>query len=66
MTLEEKLAGHKRIKNLESQRNEKRHSLFEAQDAVDQRREEFIATIEGKLTQGTTHAPIFTLHCSLN
>ena len=34
-TLEEKLAGQKQIKTLESQRNEKRRSLFAAQDQVD-------------------------------
>ena len=50
-TLEEKLVGQKQIKALESQRNEKRRSLFEAQDKVDQQRETLIATIKGKLTQ---------------
>jgi hypothetical protein len=34
LTLEEKLAGQKQIKALESQRTQKRRSLFEAQDEV--------------------------------
>jgi adenine-specific DNA-methyltransferase len=51
LTLEEKLAGQKQIRALESQRNAKRKSLFEAQDEIDQRRERLIADIEGKLMQ---------------
>ncbi len=54
LTLEEKLAGQKQIKALESQRNSKRKSLFEAQDEIDQRRELLISEIEGKLAQKTT------------
>lgn len=53
VTLEEKLAGQKRIKALEGQRNDKRRTLFDAQDQVDKQREELIATIEGKLQQKT-------------
>ena len=64
-TLEEKLAGQKQIKTLESQRNEKRRSLFEAQDKVDQRREELIASIEGKLAQQITSTNLFTIRWAL-
>jgi adenine-specific DNA-methyltransferase len=65
LTLEEKIAGQKRIKALESQRNEKRRSLFEAQDGVDQQREELITNIEGKLTQRADLKRIFTIRWSL-
>jgi adenine-specific DNA-methyltransferase len=65
LTLEEKLAGQKQIKTLESQRNEKRRSLFEAQDRVDHQREELIANIEGKLTQRSGLTELFTLRWSL-
>jgi len=65
LTLEEKLAGQKQIKALESQRNEKRRSLFEAQDKVDQQREELIANIEGKLIQRTSLKELFTLRWCL-
>ena len=65
LTLEEKLAGQKQIKALESQRNEKRRSLFEAQDKVDQQREELIATIEGKLMQKSGLRQLFTIRWCL-
>jgi adenine-specific DNA-methyltransferase len=35
---------------LESQRNDKRRALFDAQDAVDNQRDTLIAQIEGKLS----------------
>ena len=50
-TLEEKLAGQKQIKTLEAGRNGKRRSLFDAQDEIDQRRDQLIREIEGKLDQ---------------
>ena len=65
LTLEEKLAGQKQIKALESQRNDKRRSLFEAQDKVDKQREELIATIEGKLMQACRIEPLFTIRWKL-
>ena len=66
LSLEDKLAGQKQIKALESQRNDKRRSLFDAQDKVDQQRGELIANIEGKLTQDSSAAPLFTLRWKLN
>lgn len=61
LTLEEKLAGQKQIKTLESQRNQKRRSLFEAQDEVDRQRDELIAQIEGKLQQQVNSISLFTM-----
>ena len=66
LTLEEKLSGQKDIKMLEQQRNEKRRSLFEAQDALDRQREQLIANIEGKLIQKTESAPVFTMRWTIN
>ena len=66
LTLEEKLAGQKQIKTLEAQRNQKRRSLFEAQDEVDRQREELIAVIEGKLNQTTTLQRLFVLRWNLD
>ena len=63
--LELKLAGQKLIKNLESKRNEKRRSLFEAQDRVDRQRETLIASIEGKLNQNSSIATLFTIRWNL-
>jgi adenine-specific DNA-methyltransferase len=65
LSLEEKLAGQKLVKALEAQRNEKRRSLFEAQDKVDQQREELIATIEGKLVQKIELQTLFTIRWTL-
>ncbi len=66
LTLEEKLAGQKQIKALEAQRNQKRRSLFDAQDQVDKQREELIAVIEGKLNQTTTKQSLFVLRWKLS
>jgi ERCC4-related helicase len=61
LTLEEKLAGQKQVKALESQRNQKRRSLFDAQDQVDKQREELITQIEGKLKHRTSYASLFSV-----
>ncbi|MEK6750369.1 MAG: SNF2-related protein [Pseudomonadota bacterium] len=61
LTLEEKLAGQKQIKAIEAQRNQKRRTLFDAQDQVDKQRDELITQIEGKLTQTTRTETLFTL-----
>ncbi|HSH55360.1 MAG TPA: SNF2-related protein [Candidatus Limnocylindrales bacterium] len=61
LTLEEKLAGQKQVKALEAQRNQKRRSLFDAQDQVDKQREELIEIIEGKLNQVSTMNQLFTI-----
>jgi len=61
LTLEDKLAGQKQVKTLEVQRNEKRRSLFDAQDAVDKQREDLISQIEAKLTQKSSLLSLFTI-----
>jgi adenine-specific DNA-methyltransferase len=65
LTLEDKLAGQKQIKALEGQRNTKRKSLFEAQDAIDQKREELITAIEAKLVQRSTSSHVLSLRWRL-
>ena len=65
LTLEEKLAGQKQIKAIEAQRNQKRRTLFDAQDQVDRQREELIVTIEGKLQQRVTLTSLFSLRWRL-
>ncbi|MBS4082862.1 MAG: DEAD/DEAH box helicase [Rhizobiales bacterium] len=64
-TLEDKLAGQKQIKSIEALRNEKRKSLFEAQDEIDKQRAQLIAQIEGKLEQNTNLRSLFTIRWSL-
>jgi ERCC4-related helicase len=64
-TMEEKLAGQKQVRALESQRSQRRRSLFEAQDQVDKQRDEFISVIEGKLTQSYSSKELFTIRWRL-
>jgi ERCC4-related helicase len=65
LTLEEKLAGQKQIKSLEALRNQKRRSLFDAQDEIDKHRAELIAQIERKLEQKIDVVPLFTIRWQL-
>jgi adenine-specific DNA-methyltransferase len=64
-TLEAKLAGQKQVKSLEVQRNQRRKSLFEAQDDIDRRRGELIAAMEKKLLQSVNVQPLFTVRWTL-
>ncbi len=59
--LEEKLAGQKQVKALEVQRNKKRRSLFDSQDAIDERRGKLIDDIEGKLEQKVEMEELFAI-----
>jgi superfamily II DNA/RNA helicase len=59
--LDSKVELHKRAKDIERKRNEKRRSLFEAQDEVDTRKETLISEIEARLRQKIETAEIFTL-----
>ena len=63
--LKEKLAGEKQVKVLEAQRNQKRRSLFDAQDEADRQREALIAAIEGKLQQKTELVQLFAMKWSI-
>jgi len=65
LTLEEKLAGQKQIKNLEQHRNTKRRSLFDAQDEIDRRRTALIDEIEGKLQQRVSQNVLFSIRWRL-
>lgn len=66
LTLEEKLVGQKQIKSLEALRNQKRRSLFDAQDEIDKQRADLIAQIEGKLEQKIDVVPLFTIRWCLH
>ena len=66
LSLEEKLSGQKQIKALESHRKERRRSLFDAQDEIDQNRERLIEKIEGKLKSESNEEKLFTIRWKLN
>ncbi len=61
LTLEEKLQGQKQVRALEAERNQKRRTLFDAQDEVDRKRQEFIEDIERRLEQKTSSREVFTV-----
>jgi hypothetical protein len=51
VSLEEKLAAQKKMKALESERNQRRRALFDSQDEIDRKRGDLIAQLEAQLTQ---------------
>ncbi|HBH80640.1 MAG TPA: DEAD/DEAH box helicase, partial [Nitrospira sp.] len=65
LTLEEKLVGQKQIKAIEAERGKRRRALFDAQDEIDQRREQLITEIEGKLQQRIGVERLFTVRWKL-
>lgn len=65
LTLEEKLQGQKQIKALESHRKERRRSLFDAQDEVDENRDRLIRSIELKLRAASTFEKVFAIRWTL-
>jgi adenine-specific DNA-methyltransferase len=61
VSLEEKLASQKRMKALESERNNRRRALFESQDEIDSKRGALIAQLEAQLTQKVTSECLFSV-----
>ena len=59
--LDAKVALHKKAKELERQRNDKRRRLFETQDEVDARKDSLIEDIEQRLKQRTEDVALFTI-----
>jgi adenine-specific DNA-methyltransferase len=64
-TLEEKLAGQKEVRTLESLRNQKRKTLFDAQDTIDAQRDELIGAIEEKLSNKQLTSTLLSVHWEL-
>lgn len=61
-----KVALQRQIKELEKKRNEKRRTLFEAQDQIDDRKEQLLNEIESRLQQSVQLKNLFTIHWKLN
>ena len=59
--LEEKVKTQRSIKELEKKRNEKRQSLFMAQDEIDERKEALLTNIEEMLCQQIAQKELFTI-----
>lgn len=64
-SLAEKLEAQKTLKGLDEKRKKKRRALFDAQDAIDQKRDELIAAIEQQLRQAVSVNTIFTVRWRL-
>ncbi len=64
-SLNDKLEAQKLIRSLESTRKDQRKRLFDAQDEIDTRRDELIASIEVQLDQKKTISPVFTIRWRL-
>jgi adenine-specific DNA-methyltransferase len=63
--LEEKLKAQKDIKELEKKRNNKRRTLFEAQDEIDSRKEGLIEGVEARLRQQIKVESVFAIRWSV-
>lgn len=64
-SLELKVEYHRKAKELEKKRKDKRKSLFEAQDEIDNRKETLISDIESKLKQTAVLTDVFTIKWSV-
>ncbi|HEV3460251.1 MAG TPA: SNF2-related protein [Thermoanaerobaculia bacterium] len=63
--LAEKLEAQKALKGLDEKRKKKRRDLFDAHDAIDQRRDDLIKEIEKQLEQRVSAQPLFLIRWSL-
>ena len=61
LNLNDKLQAQKEIKQMEKKRNEMRQKLFEAQDDVEDKKDELIERVEAQLKQNATLSPLFTI-----
>lgn len=66
MNLELKVKAQRQIKDLEKKRSEKRMSLYEAQDLIDQKKEKLLSDIENRLHQKVSIKELFTIKWKIN
>lgn len=59
--LEQKVTAQRLVKDLERKRNEKRQNLYQAQDEIDERKEQLLSKIEKMLSQKTEQCNLFTI-----
>lgn len=60
-SLQEKIDLQRRKKELQSEKSKRRKELFEAQDAIDDRKDLLLAEVEARLKQTVETTPIFTI-----
>ncbi len=61
LSLEAKVKAQRHIKELEKKRNEKRQTLFSAQDEIDEKKENLLSDVEKKLNQKVVQNELFTI-----
>lgn len=61
INLETKLSLHRKAKDLEVGRSQKRRTLYDAQDDIERRKETLIAAVETRLKQVTEEETLFTI-----
>lgn len=61
LNLELKVKSQREIKELENKRSDKRKRLFQAQDEIDERKENLLSEIEKRLNQSITETELFTI-----
>ncbi len=65
LSLEDKLAFQKQVKDLEAERNQARRRLFDAQDEIDAKRDEIIKGIEDELKSTNSLQPMLVIRWSV-
>lgn len=65
LNLESKVTAQREIKDLEKKRNEKRQTLFSAQDEIDTRKDDLLNDIEARLSQKIEEKELFTIKWKL-
>lgn len=63
--LEEKTKIYRDVKDLEAKRKDKRQRLFQAQDEIDEKKEQLLETVEARLRQQQTIEELFAIHWKL-
>jgi hypothetical protein len=63
--LQSKVAAQKHVNELEQQRNTKKRTPFDAQDQVEQRKDDLITDLEARLQQQTKRQEVFTVRWRL-
>lgn len=61
LLLDEKIKLQREIKEMEKRRNNMRMRLYEAQDEIDDKKEELLSTVEARLKQNKKLTEIFTI-----
>jgi superfamily II DNA or RNA helicase len=61
LNLEAKVKAQRVIKELEKKRSDKRRSLYEAQDEIDEKKEALLSDVESRLKQKIEYEELFTI-----